>query len=171
MDDHTGWRTSRDIDVEVRREVQKTRQTGSHLVGYGKPPPDTRWKPGQSGNPKGRPKKIERSVTERQVLRDFVGAIEREVTITIDGKRKRMPFIAAIYEQGALQAAKGRYKFFAKIVDMHIKAAQLSAALNPKLLRLLEGIEHDLVETGDGKLFPPEFIDEVNRLRRKTRKF
>ena len=28
-----------------------------HDVGYGKPPKETRWKKGQSGNPKGRPKK------------------------------------------------------------------------------------------------------------------
>ena len=27
-------------------------------VGYKKPPEHSRWKPGQSGNPKGRPKKV-----------------------------------------------------------------------------------------------------------------
>lgn len=171
MDDHTGWRTSRDIDVEVRREVQKTRQTGNHLVGYGKPPPDTRWKPGQSGNPKGRPKKVERSITERQRLRDFFNATERQVTITIEGKRKKVTLVEAIMEQGILQAAKGRYRFFAKFIDMYAEAVRLSATLNPKATSLLESVEQHLAEVGDERQSPPQFIDQLNKLKRKTRKF
>jgi hypothetical protein len=35
---------------------KKRRPSGDYEVGYGKPPKHTRFKPGQSGNPKGRPK-------------------------------------------------------------------------------------------------------------------
>ena len=34
----------------------KKSSDGNHSVGYGRPPEATRFKPGQSGNPKGRPK-------------------------------------------------------------------------------------------------------------------
>lgn len=44
-------------------------------VGYKKPPKETRWKPGQSGNPKGKPKSFD-------ALRDlFQNIAEQEITI------------------------------------------------------------------------------------------
>ncbi|MBL4590375.1 MAG: hypothetical protein JKY96_00295 [Phycisphaerales bacterium] len=44
-----------------------------HAVGYRKPPKESQWKPGQSGNPKGRPKKI----------KDFYKLIDIELDETI----------------------------------------------------------------------------------------
>lgn len=38
------------------RKMSSPTQSKSYTVGYGKPPRGTRWKPGQSGNPRGRPK-------------------------------------------------------------------------------------------------------------------
>jgi len=39
--------------------VKKSKTTGHDSVGYKKPPKDTQWKPGQSGNPSGKKKKEE----------------------------------------------------------------------------------------------------------------
>lgn len=41
--------------------------TDEHKVGYGRPPVETQFKKGQSGNPRGRPKKADsrRAITER----------------------------------------------------------------------------------------------------------
>ncbi|MGK7651962.1 DUF5681 domain-containing protein [Roseovarius sp. B08] len=41
-------------DKKIKLPVQKT--DADYEVGYAKPPANTRFKPGQSGNPKGRPK-------------------------------------------------------------------------------------------------------------------
>ena len=54
-------------------------------VGYGKPPKGTRWKPGQSGNPGGRPKKTKdfEKLLEREfdeVLRIQEGGVMRTLT-------------------------------------------------------------------------------------------
>ena len=52
-------------------------RAGDYLVGYGKPPVATRFKPGQSGNPKGRPKRhrnlrtvLENTLNQRVTLRE-----------------------------------------------------------------------------------------------------
>jgi hypothetical protein len=44
--------------------VTKHRSTKDYEVGYGRPPIHTRFKPGQSGNPAGRPKGAQNFATE-----------------------------------------------------------------------------------------------------------
>jgi hypothetical protein len=59
---------------------------GNYLVGKGRPPLSTRWKPGQSGNPNGRPRGTKNMITNfrdalsrKIVIRE--GAKSREVTV------------------------------------------------------------------------------------------
>lgn len=75
-------------------------------VGKGRPPEHTRWKSGQSGNPKGRPKRAKSAIPHEKVL-------GRMVTITMDGVPKEMradqAFIARLFQQavsGGVRVAK-----------------------------------------------------------------
>ena len=54
-----------------------------YTVGRGKPPVHTRFKPGQSGNPRGRPRG---AVDAKQALQAALG---ERVTITENGRRVR----------------------------------------------------------------------------------
>ena len=54
-------------------------------VGYGRPPKETRFQPGKSGNPAGRRKG---SRTVGAILTDI---IEQKVPVTENGKTRRMP--------------------------------------------------------------------------------
>jgi hypothetical protein len=64
-----------------------------HAVGYGRPPRHTRFQPGRSGNPKGRPKGSKNFSTL------FSEELAKPVTLTEGGKRRRMPKRQALAKQ------------------------------------------------------------------------
>jgi hypothetical protein len=76
----------------------------AYSVGYKKPPRHTQFKHGQSGNPKGRPKKVDR-------LADLLWKwCLTMVTIADNGKRKRVSMLEAIVRQHLNKAASGDTK-------------------------------------------------------------
>jgi Family of unknown function (DUF5681) len=85
--------------ISKRRAVPRDR-VREEKVGYGRPPVDTRFKPGQSGNPRGRPKG---SKSLDQVLRQ---ALDRRVPDPRRGGRHTVRMIELIVEGLVLGAAK-----------------------------------------------------------------
>jgi uncharacterized protein DUF5681 len=73
-------------------------------VGPGKPPRHTRFKPGQSGNPKGRPKGSKNFATILQQQ------LTKKITITVDGKPRRMTVQEVIARRLATDSMKGTTK-------------------------------------------------------------
>ena len=74
-------------------------------VGYKNPPHHSRFKPGQSGNPLGRPKKQRPTLIE-----SFDKELNTSVTLTEGGKRRRITKLQAIAKQQTNKAANGDYK-------------------------------------------------------------
>lgn len=72
-------------------------------VGYCKPPRHTQFKPGQSGNPKGRPK-IERPTTLDACMKQ---ALEERVTVMVKGKPKTMTKMQLFCQQTLNDAIAG----------------------------------------------------------------
>jgi hypothetical protein len=73
-------------------------------VGPGNPPRHTRFKPGQSGNPNGRPKGSKNFAT---ILHQ---QLRKKVTITVDGKPKRVTVQEVIARRLANDSMKGTTK-------------------------------------------------------------
>jgi hypothetical protein len=82
-----------------------------YSVGYKKPPHHTQFKPGQSGNPKGRPKKDD---TVADIIRR---AIRTPVPIIKDGKRLKISILEAMVMQQLTKAASGDAKAAALIFN------------------------------------------------------
>ena len=77
-----------------------TKENSKEKVGYRNPPKDTRWKPGQSGNPKGRPKNIQYL---SEMLRDQLD----QVPETIDGEPNTKTWRDLICDSILRAAVKG----------------------------------------------------------------
>ena len=69
-------------------------------VGYGNPPKSGQFKPGQSGNPKGRPP------NEKPEAIDTIALLDGEVKVRVKGKEKTMPAFEAMLRQLAKKAMK-----------------------------------------------------------------
>lgn len=85
---------------------------GNYDVGYAKPPKAHQFKRGQSGNPRGRPKKTRNLTTlVRKVLDETVDA-------TIEGKRKRIDRLEAMIRVLINNAMKGDTRAIKQVADL-----------------------------------------------------
>ena len=94
--------------------TEKRRPTApeaDNAVGYGRPPRHTRFLPGRSGNPKGRPKGSKNFSTL------FSEELAQPVTLTENGKRRRMPKWKALAKQVINKALNNDPKAAALVFD------------------------------------------------------
>jgi len=90
-----------------------TNNRSQYEIGYKKPPRDTQFKPGRSGNPKGRPKRV---TTLAKVLEKELLAL---VTMVEEGgKRRKISKLEAIVKQHINNAAKGDLKAAALVLSL-----------------------------------------------------
>ena len=85
---------------------------GDYDVGYGKPPVHSRFKPGQSGNPRGRQR------GSRNASSLAAQALAEKVTVTIEGRTKRISKLEAAMIQQSNKAAAGDPKAVKLMTDL-----------------------------------------------------
>jgi hypothetical protein len=85
-------------------------------VGYGNPPLHSRFKPGKSGNPKGRPK---RSKGLNTIMRD---TLSQKIIIRTSKGERRVPHIEAMVFKLIEQASKGNLRALQTVLDHYARA-------------------------------------------------
>jgi hypothetical protein len=97
----------------------------NYEVGYGKPPKHTRFKPGQSGNPKGR------KPGGRNVMTLLEQTLFDTVKVRENGKVRRVPGVQAYFLNTRNQAMKGD----PKAMDRFFKLMSLYYSAQPETKR------------------------------------
>jgi hypothetical protein len=83
--------------------------------GYKRPPKATQFKPGTSGNPRGRPKK------PRDLEDDLIEMLSKNITVREDGKLRKISRQKAILRKLLSQALQGDAKALSSILSMRMK--------------------------------------------------
>lgn len=79
--------------------------------GYGKPPKETQFKPGKSGNPAGRPK------GRRNIKTELFEELNEVIEITERGVKKQVTTQRALIKSAIAKAASGNARLLALIFD------------------------------------------------------
>jgi Family of unknown function (DUF5681) len=92
-------------------------------VGYRKPPVAKRFVKGKSGNPRGRPPKNRYAHRSQRVhlKDDMVGALERQITVTENGKARRVPMQRILGPELGRSRDQGTWSGYGVAVD-HLQA-------------------------------------------------
>lgn len=119
-----------------RREPNETR--GDYEVGYGKPPEHTRFRKGESGNPKGRPKGSKNLKTElAEELQERVAVKEGGRRCEVSKQRAMIKSLMARALQGDARAATLIINMVARFLDQ-TEENDLEAPLSADDLAILE---------------------------------
>src|SRR5438270_1490907 len=136
---------------------------GLFEVGFGKPPRSTRFKPGQSGNPNGRPRGA----------KNFATAIEQElvtrITVTENGRRRRVSKREVIAKHLVNKAASGDLKAIPLLLN-EARAHQRNPAEadpdqvfdTPEDRKVLDGILARIRGSSSQESVPPPPMAEDN---------
>lgn len=97
-------------------DPEETKEEAGYAIGYGKPPLGSRFKPGQSGNPRGRPKGAKALNT---IVRD---TLTQKVAVRTANGEKRISRIEAALHKTVELAMKGNPRALAQLIKLYADA-------------------------------------------------
>ncbi|WP_294390512.1 DUF5681 domain-containing protein [uncultured Sphingomonas sp.] len=130
-----------------------------------KPFKDTRFKPKQSGNPKGRPRNSRRAAVPSQLMKDIIKAGEEKVTVTISGKQTIVTMNEALIRALQKHALAGKVYAMKAWFDLLRDALQENVIREP-VFRLVDDMAIHLRARGLDPSNDP-MLDAVAKRSRK----
>lgn len=98
-------------DDKPRRYIRKRVRIRDEDVGYGKPPKAHQFRPGKSGNPKGRPVGAK---SEATILLEL---LNRKIEVRQNGKTRKITIMEGIFHKLAEDSLKGNTKSAAFVLN------------------------------------------------------
>ena len=133
--------------------------SGDYEVGYGKPPKHTRFQPGQSGNPRGRPKGTKNLKTDlMEELGEKILVREGDHARQVSKQRALVKALLTRALKGDVRAANLLLSMMMRLLDTGEGAPEEVEDLYPDELEVLEAYKERLTRS-DGKEPPAEAAD------------
>ncbi|MGJ3230733.1 MAG: DUF5681 domain-containing protein [Oceanicaulis sp.] len=109
---HRTWKNAPPEQATAPEPIDSNGHDPHRPVGYANPPRKTQFKKGQSGNPKGRPRR-KKAISEMldEVLYQLVEISER-------GRRKKVPAVEALLRRHLSEAMKGDAKAWDRLMKL-----------------------------------------------------
>lgn len=127
-------------------ERERLRPLAAYEVGYRKPPREHQFKPGESGNKKGRKKGTKNMVT---LLKEL---LHQKISVTKNGQIRKIPLIEAILLRIMDDALKGNIKTAAWLIDRYREIqtndSASSFALADDDLAIIESFRKEIESSG-----------------------
>jgi Family of unknown function (DUF5681) len=95
------------------RKPPARQNQADYEVGWGRPPKRTRFQPGRSGNPKGRPRPKK---NQFKILKE---TLEQKIPIEVRGKKRTITAFEALHRQMLNSALKGNLKAVMMLLEMY----------------------------------------------------
>ncbi|HML90851.1 DUF5681 domain-containing protein [Methyloceanibacter sp.] len=114
--------------------MKKKKSESDYDVGYRKPPKHTQFKPGKSGNPKGRPKGRKNYTT---IVRE---ALAKKVAVSEGGRVREVSYAEAVLMALAAKALKGDVRAaesLLRLMQQHLAGgdeAESGSAIDPEIV-------------------------------------
>lgn len=136
----TGRRASRSAKKILRKRLAVSQ--APHEVGYAQPPAEFRFKPGQSGNPSGRPKgaKNKPSRESEKIKNMFSKIAGQKITIRKGDRTAQMSKMDYILNSAIDKAARGHAGMTSLVIRMALNAEKNDEQVHAQ--RLQEAIEY-----------------------------
>lgn len=122
----------------AKRRSDETREPPAYDVGYGRPPKTTRFQPGKSGNPRGKPKGAKNTATMANL------ALDQKIPVTEKGVRRRMSVREVAFRRLAEKAVAGDLKTLAFLLTI---AAEANSDQAPAATEALSQQDADIIKT------------------------
>lgn len=125
--------------VPAKRPKLRGPASSKYEVGYGKPPVETRFKPGQSGNPGGRPKGAKNKVpalNEERLKSIILEEAYRAIRINDGDRQIKVPMAQAIIRAVAVNAVKGQQRAQRLFTELLTTTERENKALNDEWLEV-----------------------------------
>jgi hypothetical protein len=146
----------------IRKRTRTSPPARASDVGYGKPPVHSQFQPGQSGNPRGRPR---RNLLLNPILER---ALKQKVPVLRNGIASSIPLLEAIVEKAILDAVKGNNAARKQVLDLN-RLRELAAIEALAVVATTEEPELDPVDQAILEQFRQEVLKDAELLDRPSK--
>lgn len=137
-------------------------------IGRGRPPKENQFKKGQSGNPRGRPRKPRRADIPSQIGRDLRALAQRRIRTKISGEEVDITLAEAVLFRIISGALDGKISQQRMFLNLWERGLQENVARHPEY-EIIDGIDREL---RDMRCERDAGIEQLlDHLARKSKKF